>query len=374
MSKLADFENSIYLPFRHIDSAHYIDIYMRAGGYSTLYEAQVGENLSKAKIVTRNGQLLQNYWSRMVLAPTKSRAIVANLATTEPGMYVTKRLVSRNPHGLIEGILLAARATGSDHAVIVVPFNDKSFISTLERAIAEAKEEKLWGAQALWFCDIYLVPLPASSLYGQDDFLLAALHGQRPGHPNRMDFLFGEPVHIHRAEEFYAFSWIERFGADAFAQKGTLSTPGTYLVCISGNVPHPVVVEAPGGASLAKIMQLSGILPEQEEGQLRWGGVLGRWISWQQAKELPFELTHGPLKLKKFQYPVLEWFRDENVELVKSQIADYIAHESCGVCNACAMADTGLFKWSKQQRQTFSKLAKCSFLPLALEVTGGPAR
>src|SRR5690606_28296501 len=116
MESLADYENSIYMPFRNVDSAHFIDVCMREGGYAPLFNARAGEELSQARFVTRFGQSLESYWKRMALPPTRPRSLIANLATIEPGMFSTRRLVIRNPHGLIEGILLAARASKADFA------------------------------------------------------------------------------------------------------------------------------------------------------------------------------------------------------------------------------------------------------------------
>lgn len=370
MERLADFENSVYMPFRNVDSAHFIDVYMREGGYAPLFNARAGEELAQARFVTRFGQSLESYWKRMALPPTRPRSLIANLATIEPGMFGARRLVIRNPHGLIEGMLLAARASKADFAAIVIPLGDAKLAQTLERAIAEAKQEKLWGKEANWYCNIKLVSLPAHALYGKDDFLLAALHGLRPAFPNRMEFLFGEPVHIHRAEEFYAFSWIERLGNESFARKGTITTPGVYLLNIGGKTPQSVVAEVPGGTSLETIMSLSGLDSKTTHGYLRWGGVLGRWYHYEQVKGLAFELMTGKLRLDVYQYPCLEWFDEESMILAKYATTNFVSKQSCGACLACVHADTGIKEWSALDKRSFSALAKCSFLPLAINSVG----
>lgn len=370
MSNLADFENSVYMPFRNVDSAHFIDVYMREGGYSPLFSATAGSELAQARYITRNGQSLESYWKRMALPPTRPRSLIVNIATIEPGMFSTKRLVIRNPHGLIEGILLAARASKADFAVIVVPLNDSKLFQTLERAIAEAKNEKLWGKAANWYCNIKLVSLPAHALYAKDDFLLAALHGLRPAYPNRMEFLFGEPVHIHRPEEFYAFSWIERFGSEKFARKGSITTPGVYLLNLGGNVPHAVVAEVPGGTTLETIMSLTNLGAGTKQGFLRWGGVLGRWYNYEQVKAWPFELSTGKLRLESYQYPCLEWFDRESMLLAKYATTNFVSKQSCGACLACTHADTGIKNWRAEDKKSFAALAKCSFLPLAINSVG----
>lgn len=370
MNKLVDFESSVYMPFRNVDSAHFIDVYMREGGYAPLFNARAGEELAQVRFVTRFGQSLESYWKRMALPPSRPRSLIANLATIEPGMFSTRRLVIRNPHGLIEGILLAARASKADSAIIVVPFDDSKLLQTLERALAEAKQEKLWGKEASWFCHLKIVVLPGHALYGKDDFLLAALHGMRPAFPNRMEFLFGEPVHIHRAEEFYAFSWIERFGGEEFARKGSNTTPGVYLLNVGGGTPKSVVVEVPGGTNIEKVMSLSGLDHKVSHGHLRWGGVLGRWYNYEQVKEWPFELVSSKLRLDVYQYPCLEWFDDENMILAKYATTNFVSKQSCGACLSCIYADTGIRKWSTEEKRSFSTLAKCSFLPLAIKSVG----
>lgn len=366
MKGLADYENSVYLPYRKVDSAHFIDVFMREGGYSTLFKANAGEELTRARFLTRFGLQLETYWKRMVLAPTRSRALIANLATLEPGMFMTRRLVARNPHGLIEGMLLAARASGADAGIIVTPVDDHALGKVIERALLEAKNENMWGDKASWACDLKQVYLPTSALYGDDSFLLSALHGLRPAYPNQVEFLFGDPVHIHRPEEFYAFSWIERFGAETFAKKGSPATPGVYLVNISGNVPKPIVVEIPGATPLVDVLELSGLKSDINSGWFRWGGVLGKWHLWEEIKNTKFELHKPPFLLKTFQYPSIEWFSGSEIDIYRQATGNFVSNQSCGACIGCSQAKHGILNWSTEERVALNKLSKCSFLPLAI--------
>ncbi len=365
--------SSIYLPLRNLDSAHFIDVYKNHGGYERLKAASPGSEIVKSHFITRYGKSLDSYWNRYVLPPTKSRALLTNLAVIEPGMFHRRKHILRDPHGLIEGMLLAARSSGADQGYIVSPIDDIEISKTIDRAIDEAHHENLWGEQADWAFSLRHIRLPSSAMFEQDSFLLASLHGERPGYPNRKEFLYGLPIHIHRPEEFYAFRWIEYNGAQEFNQLGSKTTPGSYFITIGGSLPSPVVVEVPGGILIEEIMEQAGLSCSLNGGWFRWGGVLGQWFPWHKVKKLPFELVNTPFKLHDFQYPLMEWFSEEGAAAAKRAMSYYVGDQSCGACLGCSHATNGLVHWSKEELLGLKQVAKCSFFKLAINASIGPS-
>ncbi len=365
--------SSIYLPFRNLDSAHYIDVYKSHGGYSKLSIGMQGEEILNSNFITRYGKNLSDYWNRFVLPPTKSRALLTNLAVFEPGMFQRRKMILRDPHGLIEGMLLAARSSGADQGYIISPIDDPEIYETIDRVLEETYQDKLWGEHADWSFTLRNIRLPSSAMFEQDSFLLASLHGERPGYPNRKEFLYGLPVHLHRPEEFYAFRWIEYNGAEKFNQLGSKTTPGSYFITVGGSVPKPVVVEVPGGSTIENILEQTGLSPAINGGWFRWGGVLGQWTPWHKVKKLSFELSHGPFKLHDFQYPLMEWFSEEGAAAAKRAMAYYVGDQSCGACLGCSHATSGLVHWNKQELIGLKEVAKCSFFKLAINASIGPS-
>ena len=367
-------KSSYYHPLHQIDSAHFIDVYMKHGGYSTLSDDKSIERVSASRFLNRNGISLNSYWSRMALPPTKPRSILANLASYEPGLFATRRLIQRNPHGLIEGMLIAARATGSDQGFIVSPLEDHILAQSIDRALAEAEKENQWGNTSEWSFNLKHIRLPKSILYDQDSFLLASLSGARPGYPNRKEFLCASPVHIHRAEEFYALVAMASSAGEEFLRSGSLQTPGVYLLTVSGEVPTSTTIEVPGGTPLSEIMQIAGVKASVSSGWLRWGGVLGSWQRWSEIKDKRLELAaNGSLRLKTFQYPLLEWFGDESAAAAKRAMSYFVGDQSCGACLGCSRSTTGLSKWTRFEKTSFLALSKCSLFARACEASEGPA-
>ncbi len=374
MSQTAKPQVSFYHPLRHVDSAHFIDVYMKHGGYARLNQPQLIQQLLTSKFLNRNGISLSSYWSRMALPPTKPRSVLVNMASTEPGMFAMRRMIQRNPHGLIEGLLLAAKATGADQGFLVSPIEDSLLAQTIERALGESHREGLWGDTARWSFDIQHIRLPKSLLYDQDSFLLASLSGQRPGYPHRKEFLCAQPVHIHRAEELYALVAMASERGDIFMSKGTVNSPGVYLITIGGEIAKTTTVEVPGGTTIAEIMAASGHDFSMKDGWLRWGGVLGHWYRPDEIEAQPFEISHqDSFCLRTFQYPLLEWYSDESAAAAKRAMSYFAGDQSCGACLACSRSTTGLSKWSQSEKQVFSSLAKCSFFARACEASEGPA-
>lgn len=365
--------SSIYLPFRNIDSAHFIDVYKNHGGYERLMSIGPGSEIKKSLFLTRYGRNLDQYWNRYVLPMTKSRGLLTNLASIEPGMFNQRRMILKDPHGLIEGMLLAARASGADHGFIISPIDDLELSTSIDRVLEESHQDKLWGIQAAWSFDFHHIKLPRNAMFDHDDFLLASLHGERPGYPNRKEFLASLPVHIHRAEEFYAMRWIEYQGAEQFNRLGTHTTPGSYLITISGSVKKPSVVEVPGGTMVENILEKSGLGLHINGGWFRWGGVLGQWTPWHKVKKQSFELTSGMFKLYDFQYPLMEWFTEDAASAAKRAMAYYVGDQSCGACLGCSHATSGLIHWNKSQLIGLKEVAKCSFFKLAINASIGPS-
>tara|TARA_R110000868_G_scaffold204946_3_gene453201 strand:- start:65942 stop:66877 length:936 start_codon:yes stop_codon:yes gene_type:complete len=310
----------------------------------------------------------------MALPPTKPRSVLVNLALFEPGMFAMRRMIQRNPHGLIEGLLLAAKATGSDQGFIVSPLEDHSLARMIDRALSESLREGVWGNTEKWSFNIRHIRLPKSLLYDQDSFLLASLSGQRPGYPHRKEFLCAQPVHIHRAEELYALVAMASDSGGEFMSKGSVDSPGVYLVTVGGDVARATTVEAPGGSAVAEIMAASGHDLSTKDGWLRWGGVLGHWYRLREVEAMPFEISHNDrFCLRTFQYPLLEWYSDESALAAKRAMSFFTGDQSCGACLACSRSTTGLSKWSQKEKQVFSSLSKCSFFSRACEASEGPA-
>ena len=173
--------------------------------------------------------------------------LCCNADESEPGAFKDRELMQRNPHQLVEGIAIAALASGAGHAFIFIRGEYDSQADVLDAAVAEAYEAGYLGKDILGTRrDLELVVHRGAGAYicGEETALLDALEGKR-GNPRlkppfpAVQGLYGGPTLINNVETLSNVPRIVAKGADWFRQYGTEQSPGTKVVSISGGVRRP---------------------------------------------------------------------------------------------------------------------------------------
>jgi NADH-quinone oxidoreductase subunit F len=194
------------------------------------------------------------------------RFVVANGYEADPGALADRTLMELDPHGVVEGLTLAAFAVGAHEAIIAVKADYATARQRLGAAIRAAEEAGYIGSDALgtgYDIHIELRALRGAFVLGEETVLLNALEGkrampeQRPPYP-AVRGLWGEPTVVNNVETLVAVPWIVSNGADAFAGIGLPEAPGTTLVQVTGAVARPGVVEAPLGTKLSALLEAAG--------------------------------------------------------------------------------------------------------------------
>src|SRR5690606_6189297 len=193
--------------------------------------------------------------------------LCCNADESEPGTFKDRELMFKNPHGLIEGIVIAAIAVGAQHAFIFIRGEYWDVADVLDAALREAYEAGLVGEGILGSnCNVELVVHRGAGAYicGEETALLDALEGKR-GNPRlkppfpAVQGLYGGPTLINNVETLCNVSHIVANGADWFKSFGTEQSPGTKVVSVSGCVKRPGNYEAERGVSLRdRIYGLAG--------------------------------------------------------------------------------------------------------------------
>ena len=167
---------------------------------------------------------------------------------------------------MLEGLLIAAFATGASEAIIAVRRDWTAAIERLEHAIAEAATARLAGYLVLGTDFSVQVSVQAGStslIHGEETALIAALEGDRgmpvirPPYPTQRG-LHGQPTVVQNGETLAHAAWILNHSAEAFASVGSESSRGTKLVTILGRVTDPGLVEVPMGISLLGLLNAAG--------------------------------------------------------------------------------------------------------------------
>ena len=181
-----------------------------------------------------------------------ARYLVADLLEPEPGRFRDRKLAERQPHRLLEGVRIAALATGASAAFLCIRADAGRARKVMAAALAELREAGETGGHGL---PIHLHPVPGFLPVAAGDSLpLNLIEGGRPepraadGTPGPATTLFGEPAAVHTATTLGYLPLVMAGGSAAFRGVGSAAAPGTQAFCVSGLVRRPGLYEVALGA------------------------------------------------------------------------------------------------------------------------------
>ena len=242
--------------------------YRSAGGYAGLTRAieklspeEVLAEIAAAGLRGRGGAGFPTSDKWRVARDTAAdrKIVVANLMAADPTSLGDRALAEGNPHLVLEGLLIAAFATGASEAIIAVR---RDWTLAIEQATAA----RLAGYLVLGTDVSVQVTLWEGSgalVAGEETALLHALQGDRgmpiirPPYPAERG-LWGVPTVIQNAETLAHVAWILTQSADAFASVGTERSKGTKLVTLFGKLAEAGVLEVPLGMPLGDMLLAGG--------------------------------------------------------------------------------------------------------------------
>ena len=183
--------------------------------------------------------------------------LVCNGAEGEPATFKDRFLIRNNPYRLLEGVAIAAHATGVEAAYVALKKNFEREVEIVERALDE-----MAGADALGAIPVRLRLGPDEYLFGEEKALMEVIEGKEPMPrmmPPYMLGLFGEPHRpnptvSNNVETLCNVPQIVEWGADWFQEVGTERSPGTMLFTLVGDVRRPGVYELPLGTPLRTLL------------------------------------------------------------------------------------------------------------------------
>ena len=252
-----------------------LDGYRQWGGYKALEKGvsmapgEIAQAVSESGLRGRGGAGFPTgrKWSLMPQGK-HPRYIVANADESEPGTFKDRYLMERNPHLVIEGLILAARAVEADQAFIYVRGEYAEVQDILEKAVDEAHRADLWGDSVLgsgWGIDIIIHGGAGAYICGEENALLESLEGNRgrprpkpPYFPAAIG-VYDAPTALNNVETLANVPYIVEHGPDEYKSVGTERSSGTRMLCLSGHVNRPGVYEVPQGIpAMTLINELGG--------------------------------------------------------------------------------------------------------------------
>lgn len=286
-------------------------------------------------------------WSFIPKQSAKPKYVVCNADESEPGTFKDRDLMRFIPHLLIEGMVIAGHAIGSNTGYIYIRGEYTREAKLLQVAIDEAYEKGYLGKGILGSAfnfDLTVHRGAGAYICGEETGLLNSLEGKR-GEPRvkppfpAIAGAFGGPTVVNNVETLCAVPFIMNRGGEWFAKLGTFEkSGGTRLFCVSGHVKKPGLYELPAGA--VTIRQLiydhcGGILDDKPLKAVIPGGSSAPVLT---ADEIDVALDIDTLmKAKTMLGSAGMMVIAEGFSLPKliTRITKFYAHESCGQCTPC---------------------------------------
>ncbi len=327
--------------------SHTLDVFRRHEGYQALERVLKGgfspqEVIGMVKDSGLRGRGGAGFptglkWSFMP-DPEKDprpRYLAVNADESEPGTCKDRVLLEKDPHGLIEGILIACYAMQVKTAYVYVRGEYRLPHDRVAKALAEARAAG-WVGENILDSDF------SCEICGEETGLMESLEGKR-GHPRpKPPFpagfgLWGQPTTVNNVETLHNVPFIILRGAEWYRSMGTEKSPGNILVGISGHVERPGVYEVPLGTSAQKIL-------EDHAGGVWKGRKLKAWIpggsstGFLPGSQIGLSMDHDSLKEAGSMLGTAAMIMlDETACVVRAMqvMARFYDHESCGQCSQC---------------------------------------
>jgi NADH-quinone oxidoreductase subunit F len=244
--------------------------YLRIGGYGALEKAldmlpaEVVEEVKTSNLLGRGGAGFPTgrKWEYAVGAQGSPKYLICNADEGEPGTFKDRVLMEKNPHLLIEGMVIASHAVGAEKGYIYLRHEYPTAGERLEHAINEAHEHGFLGdavrGSSLSF-DIEVFRGAGAYICGEETALIDSLEGRRGQPRTRPPFpvnagLWGKPTIVNNVETLCNIPIILEIGGSAYADIGSPASPGPKLYCISGCVQRPGLYESPMGTALRELI------------------------------------------------------------------------------------------------------------------------
>jgi NADH-quinone oxidoreductase subunit F len=343
---------------------HWYDDYVATGGYASLRKAIDIKPDEIIKMVTDSGLRGRGgagfsagqKWAFIPKEKKGPHYMAVNADESEPGTFKDRYLIDYDPHSMLEGIAIASIATQCDVAYIFIRGEYHRQAKVLERAIAEAYENKIFGRQGIFGSsfklECYLHRGAGAYICGEETGLLEALEGKRGWPRNKPPFpaiagAFARPTVINNVETLCLVPPIIEKGPAWFKSMGSEKSPGPKLFGMSGHVNKPGVYEDELGITLDYAINklAGGMKGGAYKGAICGGismGVLG--INQLDIK-LDFDdvrFRGGCLGLGTAGMIVM----NEHTDMVRAlrNCVRFYSHESCGQCTPCREGSAWMLK------------------------------
>lgn len=337
----------------HPTDSHTLERYLATGGYEAARKAlgtmsadQVVDQVKASNMRGRGGAGFPTGVKWGFLASTEPRYLVVNADESEPGTFNDRQLLERDPHQLVEGIVISSFALGVRHAFVYVRGEYAKPARRLQQAIDEAYGSGYLGEGILgsdFSLDITVHLGAGAYICGEETALLNSLEGRR-GEPRlkppfpAVEGLYAKPTIVNNVESISNIPWITLHGGAAYAAIGPERSAGTKMMSISGHVKKPGNHEIVMGMSWRDLIYEVGGGIREDRALKTWipGGASAPWfvpdVHLDTAVTIDDVAANGSM-IGAGAVVVMD--ETTNVVAATHSIVRFFAHESCGQCTPC---------------------------------------
>ncbi len=364
-----------------------LDCYLRHGGYEGLKKAlaiaakvhpsgktvggpeQIRDEVMTSGLRGRGGAGFSCglKWSFVDRRSGKPIYLICNADESEPGTFKDKQIIYKDPHQLLEGMIISCYANDVKLAYIYIRGEFVEGAQILNRALAEARSRNFLGKNILgssYDLEIHVHRGAGAYICGEETGLIESLEGKRPYPRIKPPYfpavlgLYLCPTIVNNVETLCAVKHVVEMGGAAFAKLGTPNNTGTRIVSISGHVKKPGCYEVEvGHATIGQLIfdfagglhdgrKLKAVIPggssakvfkAGEKFKLKKKGPDGKQTEQDvDMLDLPYDFD-SLMAAGSMSGSGGIIVMDDSTDIVKAlaNIAEFYAHESCGQCTPC---------------------------------------
>src|SRR5476651_2027389 len=367
------------LIFKNIDQPGYtidIDCYLRHDGYKELKKAltmkgpEIVAEVKASQLRGRGGAGFPCGTKWGFIDPTKNTKpvyLICNADESEPGTFKDRQIIYKDPHQMLEGMIIACYANNVHLAYIYIRGEFTLGAKILEKAIAEAKAKNFLGKKiggTAYDLEIYVHRGAGAYICGEETGLIESLEGKRayprikPPYFPAVLGLYQKPTIVNNVETLCHVKHIVRMGGAEYAKIGEPNNTGTRILCVSADVQKPGYFEiAVGSITMGELINdlCGGMKPGRKLKAVIPGGSSAKVLRAGETYKIKAKLPDGTMADKEIGMEDIPMdfdtmaacgsmagsggviVMDDTRDMVwtLNNLNEFYAHESCGQCTPC---------------------------------------
>lgn len=337
-----------------IEDAHLLEVAKKHGAYKTLdkvFAMEPGQVIDEVKNSGLRGRGGAGFpagvkWSFLPKDLDKPVYLAVNSDESEPATFKDRYILVKDPHMMIEGIIICCYAIGCHDTYIYIRGEYTSQVKVLQRAIDEAYEAGYLGEKVAghdFRIDVTVHRGAGAYVCGEETALLESIEGKKGQPRSKPPFpavvgLYDCPTIINNVQSIASLPYILDQGAEAYKVYGTERSSGTHLFGISGHVEKPGMYELPLGLPMPEVLEkvAGGVWKGRKLKAVIPGGSSTPVLTPEEIKTVTLDYESMAEHKTMFGSGGIVVL-DETVDIVKlvENLIYFYHHESCGQCTPC---------------------------------------